>query len=199
MHYPIGFHTFWCSAFVENQSFLDPNLANSTHSCINWLVCSCSFPVPRSCSSIWPCTIGIFPVSWTEKIPLSFSENCFPCCNIAYYGQFTQTKTIPPYTNKAKLEVNSDKKKKEKSEIKTYKEPILRFVLTPNPKIKVISKSQIFKYAKLRQSSKSISLDLIFGLSIPQNHHRTHQFLLQRSTDYRSKPTRKERSEITSF
>ncbi len=56
-----------------------------------------------------------------------------------------QTKTIPPYTNKAKLEVNSDKQKKEKSEIKTYKEPILRFILTPNLKIKVISKSQIFK------------------------------------------------------
>jgi hypothetical protein len=110
-----------------------------------------------------------------------------------------QTKTIPPYTNKAKLEVNSDKQKKEKSEIKTYKEPILRFVLTPNLKIKVISKSQIFKYAKLCQSSKSISLDLIFGLSIPQNHHRIDQFLLQRSTDYGSKPTRQERSEITSF
>ena len=77
MHNPIGFLSFRSSPSVENKGLLHSNKAILF--LVNFLIFSCSLPVPRFSRTVSSHTSWIFPISLAKEIPFILSHLCFLC------------------------------------------------------------------------------------------------------------------------
>lgn len=78
MHDPISLDASGGLSSIEDQSFLHPNFLRSIRG-QHRLISSSSFPIPRCSSPVWPCSVRVLPVPWTEKVPLLFPKRRLSC------------------------------------------------------------------------------------------------------------------------
>ena len=73
MHDPIGLHTFGSFAFVEDKSFLDPDLLGA-HVGANGFVGPGGLPITGSGRPVRARAVRVLAVTRAEEIPLPLAE-----------------------------------------------------------------------------------------------------------------------------
>lgn len=82
MHDPIWFNSFRWLPSVEHESFLDSDFFVTISGWNHRFICTGRFPITRSSSSVRSSSVWIFPITWTEEVPLLFSEQSLLCKNL---------------------------------------------------------------------------------------------------------------------
>lgn len=82
VHDPISLHPLRGSSCVENQSLLHPHARLSTKRRRRrhyGLISTRSLPIPRSRRPVWPRTVRVLPIPWTEEVPFLIPKRRLLC------------------------------------------------------------------------------------------------------------------------